>query len=188
MFRFLISNAGLQQKIDEAASTVLERQRVVERLETVLTNLQPTDSKGVAFYTALFPDDTIAPSLIVSFNAGIDPNPEYSHVVTGRIYVTEKGELMLGVWPQDKTSYRTEMLLQNVHALEWQFLGKKKDKDPKTPLLGNSLAWLKAWPETSSSMPDIIRLKLWFDKDTKKDPHLQFAFIRPVLTPIPLVK
>lgn len=178
----------MQEKIDAAAFTVLERQRMVERLDTVLTNLQSPDGEEAVFYTASFPDDMISPSLIFTFNAGIDPNPEYSHVITGRIYVTEKGELMLALWPLDKKSYRTEMLCRNVQSLEWQFLGKKVDKDPKTPLLGNSLAWLKNWPETSGSLPDIIRLKIWCDSDTKKEPHLQFAFVRPVITPIPLVK
>jgi hypothetical protein len=190
LFRFLVSNAKFERKVDLASAIVLERERIVERLDTVLTNLQPLDTGGPLFYTAQFPDDSIAQSLVVSFNAGIDPDPEYSSIVTGRIYVTEAGELILGYWPVDKKGYRTEVLLQNVHDLEWQFLGQKLDKDPKTPIIAGSWAWLRQWPKTQSRAPEIIRLRLWCGQSKKKqpEPNLQFAFILPVLTPINMVK
>jgi hypothetical protein len=159
----------------------------VERLDTVLTSLQPAES---VFYTALFPDDGAAQSLVVSFNAGIDPDPEFSSTVQGRIYVTESGELTLSYWSANKKAYRTEVLLRNVRDLEWQFLGQKIDKDPKVPVIAGNWAWLKEWPKKRGGNPEIIRLKLWcgIDKKKQREANLEFAFILPVLTPITMLK
>jgi len=190
LFRFLVTNAKFERKVDQAAAVILDRQRFVERLETVLTSLEPSQAGGPVFYTAKFPDDANLPSLVASYNAGIDPDPNYSHVLTGRIYVTEEGDLMLGYWPQDKKSYRTELLLRNVRDLEWQFLGQKMDNDPKIPVITGTWAWLAQWPKKRGGIPEIIRLKLWcgVTKEKQREPSLQFAFILPVLTPIPMVK
>jgi hypothetical protein len=190
LFRFLVTNAKFERKVELAAAAVLERQRIVERLEMILTSLEAVDGKTEVFYTALFPDDSLAQSLVVSFNAGIDPDPEFSSAVSGRIYVRESGELTLSYWSANKKAYRTEVLLQNVRDLEWQFLGQKIDKDPKIPLIAGNWGWLKEWPKKQGGHPEIIRLKLWcgVDKKTQKEPNLEFAFILPVLTPITITK
>ena len=189
LFRFLVTNAKFERKVDLAAAAVLERQRIGERLEMILTSLQ-ADGKTEVFYTALFPDDSLAQSLVVSFNAGIDPDPEFSSTVSGRIYVTESGELTLSYWSANKKAYRTEVLLQNVRDLEWQFLGQKIDKESTVPVIASNWAWLKDWPKKQGGHPEIIRLKLWcgVDKKKQKDPNLEFAFILPVLTPITMDK
>lgn len=190
LFRFLVSNSTFEKKVNQASSSVLERQRLIERLDSVLTNLQSTESGSPLFYTAPFPGDSVGPSLVVSFNAGIDPNPDFSGVLLGRIYRTEQKELMLGYWQADKKRYRTEVLLKNVHDLEWQFLGPALEKDPTTIVLGNGRGWLNQWPKNQGSAPEIIRLKLWcgIDKQKKSEANLQLAFILPVLTPIAVTK
>ncbi len=190
LFRFLVTNAKFERKVDLAAATVMERQRIVERLDMILTNLQTVDGQNEVFYTALFPDDSLATSLVVSFNAGIDPDPEFSSAITGRIYLTESGELTLSYWSANKKAYRTEVLLQKVRDLEWQFLGQRIDKDPKVALIAGNWGWLTEWPKKQGGHPEIIRLKLWcgIDKKTEKEPNLQFAFILPVLTPITVTK
>jgi len=186
LFRFLMNNAQFERKVDQASAKVLERQRLGERLETILTSLQPVSKESVALYTLPFPDDEVVESLVVSFNAGIDPDPEYSHVVTGRIFVTDRQELALVYWPLNKEGYRTEVLLQNVRGLEWQFLGQKLDKDPKIPVIANNWAWLSKWPKERKTVPEIIRLKIWcgIEKTRHSEPNLQWAFILPTLTPI----
>jgi hypothetical protein len=188
LFRFLVENTRFEQKVDQATQAVLERQRTIERIDSILTSLESPEKGGSFFYTAEFPDDVVTKSLVVSFNAGIDPDPEYSHVLTARIYLTEQGELMLGYWPQNKKSYRTEVLLQHVHNLEWQFLGPKLDKDPKVPVIAGHWAWLKDWPKNREGMPEIVRLQLWCGPGKSKDPNLQLAFVLPVLTPVSMVK
>ncbi len=190
LFRFLVENTRFEQKVDQASAIVLERQRLVEKLETILTSLQPLENENTVFYTAFFPDDTTTESLVFSFNAGIDPNPEYSHILTGRIYLTEQGELRLTYWTPDKKGHRTEVLLQNIQDLEWQFLGQKTDKDPKVPVLASNWGWLKQWPKKRGGSPEIIRLRLWCEINKKKhpEPNLQLAFIMPVLTPIQVTK
>jgi hypothetical protein len=190
LFRFLVTNAAFEKKVNQAAFSVLERQRFIERLDSVLTNLQPSESGGPLFYTAPFPDNSIGHSLVVSFNAGIDPDPDYSGVLLGRIYRTEQNELVLGYWQGDKKGFRTEVLLKNVQNMEWQFLGPALDKDPTTILLGNGRGWLKQWPKNQGGAPEIIRLKIWCGADPQKqeEAQLQLAFILPVLTPISVTK
>jgi hypothetical protein len=194
LFRFLVSYATIEKKIETAQIVLLERQRMQEKLETIFTSIESAkiDGAGIdgpSFYTALFPDEKVA-SLIVLFNAGIDPDPAFSGSNTGRLYLNERDEFCLTQWTLSKNDYRTEVLLKDVRALEWEFLGHKEEKDTKAIPISGSWGWLPLWPKKQSGVPTIIRLKLWggIDKKKKSGPNLQFAFILPNQEPVPIYK
>lgn len=185
LFRFLVTNGRFEQMIAKTSALVLERQRMQEKLSAVLTNLEPGSSGESGFYTTFFPDDEKAPSVVFCFNAGIDPDPYYSHAVIGRLYLTKEGQLRLSYWPRSKEGYRTEILMRNVFDLEWQFLGRKTVASSELAKQ-TQWAWLNQWPKNQGSIPQIVRLRMWcgIDKKKQREPNLQFAFIQPAQEPI----
>lgn len=157
-----------------------ERQRVQGRLESILGNVEPALANNPNFYTVHLPDER-EKSLIVLFNAGIDPDPAYSSTTTARLHLTDKGDFCFTWWPLSKEGYRTETLLSDVRHLEWEFLGLKADQE---------WGWLKEWPKAMGGIPSIVRLNLWcgIDKKKKREPNLQFAFILTNQEPVAVLK
>lgn len=180
LFRFLVSYAIIEKKIEGAQIVLLERERVQEKLESIFTSIEPAGMEGPSFYTLQFPDEKSA-SLVLLYNAGVDPNPAFSGPNTGRLYLSERGEFCLTQWPLAKDDHRTEVLLRDVTALEWEMLGPNQQ---------NRWTWLPLWPKQQGGVPSIIRLKLWcgIDKKKKREPNLQFAFIRPTQEPIQILR
>ncbi len=180
LFRFLVSNAQFEQKTQKVIGLLSERQRVEDRLDWILGSIELPHSSQPSFYTTKLPDDKDL-SLAVLFNAGVDPDPAFSGATTARLYVNEKKEFCFSWWPLLKEGYRTEVLLSDIHHLEWEFLGHKEEKDTTIIPIAGKWAWLKNWPATKTGIPSIIKLKLWcgIDKKKQREPNLQFAFILP---------
>jgi len=187
LFRFLIFHSMFQKKIEKASHTILQLQRAQERLNSVLTN---QSSETPIFYTTFFPDDTISSSLVISFNAGTDPDPKYSGTLLGRIHVSKEKNLLFTYWQTDKEGYRSEILLQQVNDLQWNFLSQTLEKQANIQTLANNWAWLKDWPKKKVSSPEIIRLVLWcgIERKTQKNPNIQWAFIPTTINPILMVQ
>ncbi len=188
LFRFLVFYITIEKKIEAAQTVLLEQERVQEKLESMFTSIEPAGIEGPSFYTLQFPEEKSV-SLIVLYNAGVDPNPAFSGSNTSRLYLNEKGEFCLTQWTLAKNDYRTEVLFKDVTALEWEMLGKQQNNKGATPPLSN-WAWLPLWPKQQGGIPSIIRLKLWrgIDKKKKSEPNLQFAFILPTQEPIQILK
>jgi len=167
LFRFLVSNAIFQQKTEKITAKLLEQQCIQVRLNATFSNLELPPQ----FYTLKFPDDR-EESLVLLFNAGIDPNPAFSGACIARLYRNKANEFCFTYWPFSENSFRTETLLFDVNDLEWEFLSEKK--------------WVKEWPKAKGLVPAMIRLRLWcgIDKKSKKEPNLQFAFILGTQEPV----
>jgi hypothetical protein len=180
LFRFLVSNAQFEQKTERVVKLLTERHRIEDRLEWIFGHIELPLFDQPNLYTAHLPDDT-SPSLAVLFNAGVDPNPRFSGPTIARLHINQKKEFCFTWWPLKGTEYRSEVLLSNIHSLEWQFLGQKEEKDTSAIPIGSKWAWLKSWPKTKGGIPSIIKLNLWcgIDKKKQREPNLQFAFILP---------
>ncbi len=189
LFRFLVSYAVIEKKIEAAQIVLLERERMQEKLESIFTSIEPAGIEGPSFYTLQLPEERSA-SLVVLFNAGIDPDPAFSGPNTCRLYLNERGEFCLTQWSSSKTDYRTEVLLKNVKALDWEMLGHRQEKDTLSIPIALHWGWLPLWPKKQGGVPSIIRLKVWcgIDKKKKSGPNLQFAFILPTQEPIQIFK
>lgn len=191
LFQFLISNARFERSIERTQAALFERQRLQERLESLFFSLYPPEiSADAPFYTALFPNEKTT-SLIALFNAGIDPNPSFSGPNTARLFLNEKKEFCFAQWPLIKEGCRTEILVRDVRAMEWEFLGNSLDKDIPATRIGNGWAWMKQWPKSLvRGIPSIIRLKIWrgIDKKKQTEPNVQLAFVLPNQEPAAIVK
>jgi hypothetical protein len=188
LFRFLVSYATIEKKVEIAQIVLLERERIQQKLGELFTSIE-TNTKEKSFYTLQFPNEK-STSLIILYNAGVDPDPAFSGLNTGRLYLNTKGEFCLTQWTLAQEDYRTEVLLKNITALDWELFGQKPKKNMKATLVGDSWAWLPTWPKEQSGVPGIIRLKLWcgIEKKKKGEPNLQFAFILPTQEPIQIFK
>ena len=188
VFQFLISNSKFNGKIESAQKALWEQQRLQERLSALFTSAHPTTGDS-SFFTAEFPNDESL-SIISKFDAGIDPDPAFSGPNLGRIYLDSSHTLRFTQWPLEKEGHRTEVLLNDVRSLEWEFLGHKFDKDPQSIPIAGTWAWLKHWPKTAPGVPSIIRLRIWrgIDKKNQREPNLRIAFILPGQEPIRMNK
>ena len=189
LFRFTIFNTKIESKIERASFYLLQKQKMQGKLESIFTNIEPSTHEP-SFYTQKFSDDPLFPSLMVQFRAEIDPDPRFSGVNLGRLYLNEKSELCFSQWPLTAETCRTEILCKEINHLEWEFLGTKTEVDPHYKPITKELAYLSIWPKTQKSFPQIIRLKLWqgTDKKREKKPNVQFAFVLPIQEPIQLKK
>ena len=186
LFRFLVSYATIEKKVETAQIVLLERERVQQKLGEIFTSIE-TSANENSFYTLTNEKST---SLIILYNAGVDPDPAFSGVNTGHIYLNEKGEFCFTQWTLSQDDYRTEVLLKNIKAITWELLGPKPKKQISVIPLGDSWAWWPLWPKEQNGIPKIIRLKLWcgIEKKKKIEPNLQFAFILPTQEPIQIFK
>lgn len=189
LFRFTIFNVNIESKIERASHYLLQKQKMQTKLESIFTNIEPPTHEP-SFYTQKFPDDPLIQSLIVQFRTEIDPDPLFSGVNLGRIYLNEKSELCFTQWPLTAEKHRTEVLCKEIRHLEWEFLGPKREADPHFKPVTKQLSYLSIWPKDQKSYPQVIRLKLWQGVDKKKGnpPNMQFAFVLPIQEPIQLKK
>lgn len=180
LFSFLIQNLRIEQNLEKTRELILERQNLQIRVQDLLTSLNCSNSQ-LALYTQLFPDEKTE-SLIVLFDNGIDPDPAFSGILLGRIYLDKGQNLCLATWPIDsKTSrpWRNEILLSQVLDLSFQFLGERQNADPKIKPVTVRTGWHPNWPKERNDLPSLLRLTV-----IQKDASLQFAFRLPTATPI----
>ncbi len=177
LFSFMVQSVRVEKKMEKARSVILERQRFQIRIQDLLTTLSSQPSLP-SLYTQKFPKEETE-SLIVFFDYGIDPDPSFSGIVTGRIYIDENHDLCLACWPtqEDKEHlWRKEILLSDVSSFSLQFLTSLEKSNPEE----SKAIWKGTWPKEKKGLPCIIRVIL-----EKENRTLQFAFRLPHTHPIP---
>jgi hypothetical protein len=180
LFSFLTQHLKVEKKMEKARAMILERQHLQTRLQDILTSLNHSAPQP-PLYTQMFPKEE-RESLIVVFDNGIDPDPLFSGTLIGRIYLDEKKNLSLAVWPlelEKERHWRKEVLALQVVDFSFQFLGEKKEADPKVKSITAHAGWHPSWPEDRKNTPSLIRLTL-----RQGGAPLEFAFRLPTATPI----
>lgn len=161
LFKLFVSNASIEKKLRFSQELIGERTHLLNRLETLFSNLHPP-----FLYTALLSDDEDFPSLIASFHAGIDPEPDFSGSNLARIHLNRFGELRLTQWPLEEALFRSEVLLREVKRVEWSFYQADQ--------------WRTQWAKGATPPPSMIRLSIWQKNlENQKEPSTQLAFILP---------
>ena len=166
--------------MEKGHALILERQNVQTRLQDLFTSLNRASSEP-ALYTQLFPKER-RESLILTFDNGVDPEPSFSGTLIGRLYLDEKNDLCLALWPMGNSkelSWRNEVLLSNVVDFSIQFLGEKKEANPKIQSISPHAGWHPNWPKERGDLPSLIRLTVH-----QKEESLKFAFQLPVSEPV----
>jgi len=181
LFSFLVGSAKMEKRLETARAEITSRALVQTRLQAVLSSLHAGSEH---LYTKRFERES-SPSLIATFDNGIDPDPAYSGPILGRVFIDEEKNLCLASWPlgkEKKQPWRKEILLSNVKSFEFAFLGKnngsKHDEKEHVSPLNAALAWHSAWAKSQSEIPSMIRLTVQKEKEA-----LRFAFILPSVEP-----
>jgi len=181
-----VESARIESKLDSARMAVTERAMLQTRIQTVLGSLD----MGVnpPLYTKRFEKEK-QDSLVIIFDNGIDPDPNYSGSIMGRLFIDDKKNLTLASWPLNEnkvTSWRTEILLKNVKSFELEFLERKQSgNDSKKEVIKNvnkDYVWRSQHMQSQIEAPCMVRLKV--QSNLSKKP-LQFAF--HLSTPLPLI-
>ncbi len=183
LFQFLISNSQFEKRIDRAQATVCEQQKLYEKIHSVFFALDHI------FYTEVKPKDR-SMCLFMRYNAGIDPDPAFSGLNLGRLFIDDESNLRFVQSTLDLKEERSEILLKDVRALEWEFLGHASEKDAETTYIANMWGWLSKWKSSNGAPPPLVRLRLWhgIDKKKQREPNLKIAFILPSQYPISIIK
>jgi hypothetical protein len=172
LFSAYARSAQFNCKIESARKTLLERQHLTEKLQHVFLSIQQS-----SLYTKRFPKEK-ADSLIAIFDNGIDPDPAFSGPVLARLYIDQRKNLSLALWPIEKSGekrpWRNEILLSHVEDLQFHFLGKKTE--PPIAPLNAQLAWYHCWPQKRHENPSMLRL---FLKQEGYFPSYAFFFSNP---------
>lgn len=166
LFSIVIKNLYIEKKMELIRHTVTERQYVQVRIQDLLTSLK---MKGPAsgLYTEVFPKESF-PSVLFITDQGVDPDPRFSGTVLARLYVDEKKNLCIALWPDDKNQknvWRKEILLQKVGKLRLEFLKGR--------------SWVSSWPKEETP-PSMLRISIEQEGET-----LKFAFVIPSVALIP---
>ncbi len=186
LFSFFTSSAKLQLRLERAENDLLMRQHLQTRLQSILTSIIPPKSlEGqVSLYT-LQADKDLDPSLIVTFDNGIDPDPAFSGAILGRIFLKEN-QLCLAMWPSEKKkgeipTVRREVLMEGVTSFTFRFLARNIDE---------TIEWKREWPkEKKGGIPSLILLELWDEIDKNPEaPNLKLSFILPSQEPAIIYK
>ena len=186
LFSFFVESAKLEKKLEKARSEIFARQHLQMRLQSVFSKIDK--GADAPLYSKFFADGK-KDSLVLVFDYGIDPDPAFSGPVLGRIYIDEKKNLSLAVWPLEKGKrhlWRKEILLPSVQGFEFEFLARKKEGDAskakeKIKSINGELEWTNRWTKSRQGIPSIIRLVLI--QGDQKD-SLQFSFLLPSVFPM----
>lgn len=168
----------MEKKLEIVRTLSSKKGHLQTRMQSILSSVDR--SLNNPFYTKQFPKEDHL-SLIIQFDNGIDPDPAFSGSVLGRIYLDEKNNLSLVIWPLSKEikTWRSEILFPKVKKFSFEFLGpntapeKNETLRPITP----NLAWRNHWPKSINTPPTIVRFTL-HEEGTKNEER--FAFILPI--------
>jgi hypothetical protein len=170
LFNSIASGAKVDAKIESARSTLFSRQHLQARIQDLLLSLNYGQMPPL--YTQQFAGEK-AKSLVLSFDQGIDPDPTFSGILLGRIYIDDKKNLTLALWPNEKRGenipWRKELLLTSVDDFHFEFLGKHVDKESRA--ITTHLGWHSQWPKKRLEAPSMVRLFI-----TQGQTQLKFAF------------
>lgn len=181
LFSFFVQSAKLEKRLESARSQIFARNHLQIRLQDLLTGLSRSTGRP-SFYTQVFPSEKTA-SLVLLFDNGIDPDPLFSGPVIGRIYLDKEENLCLAYWPLEvkkNRPWRKEILFFHASDLEFQFLGQKKEMDPKVRTVTAALGWHPRWTKERANLPSMVRLLF-----RQEEIPLQFVFFLPTFDPLP---
>ncbi len=142
-------------------SVELMRQRLVHLFAKARSAEKPS------FYTEAHPQ-AVGPSLIFTFDNGVDRRLEFCNDVIGMLYQNANGELCLASWGTYGEA-RYEILLERTEGLSFSFFDAKKKE------------WRHEWKK-EDCFPPFFKIA-WAFSDQPKE-VLQSAFFFPQETPV----
>lgn len=164
-----------------ASETALEKRQeagflnryLAVRLEAVIGHAAPFESKDKIFFTDRAPI-VQGESLVLLYESGCDLDPLFSSYALGRLFVDEKGRLVLASWPNPylkdspKEPMRQEILLEGVKEMRLFFwVPKEPGKMVETESVGVGGTdkplggqWIQGWQKSWKSLPLLVKVEI----------------------------
>jgi hypothetical protein len=124
---------NINQEAEVQQTKLFKQLYLSTRLNNVLPKIQSPTSKNTYFFTTSAAMQEGAPSLIFSYNNGVQLDPLFSNNVLGWIFVDKQHRLCLAVWPSDDRweesklpPIKCEILSDNVSKVEYRFFSPPK--------------------------------------------------------------
>ena len=201
--------------VDRAREEGFELRYIQARLSKVLPRIiavePPAKEKEKAedfyFFTSQDENGRLrSPSLVFTYDNGVDLEALFSHRVLGRIFLEQEGEnrqLSLATWPvprcwrEAEPPMQKEVLLEHVTDLEFSFFnprspeddGKVQSKGVRASVFDKNAKveaekdrWHERWGMEYQDLPAIIKLRIKRDRPTGLTPAnewVEFAFPLP---------
>lgn len=141
LFSYFVQTTRIDIKISSAKKEVLERQYLQTKLKQVFASISyPADSKKNTMFLSS------KNYLYFFFDNQIDPDPDFSGKVMGKLAVNKEKKLILSIYSKNKK--RKETILNNVNQAKYDFLIKDSNK----------YLWKTSIPD--EDLPYIIKISL----------------------------
>jgi hypothetical protein len=123
------------------------------RLDEIFIDLEPPKQNEQFFFTP------VEGELLFSYHNGANLDPSFSGEVLGRLFVDDKGHLVMLTWPPRKLwpeggfpPFRREVLLEEIETIAFRFFATAQ---------GTTAArWVDIWPKEAQDLPGIIELTI----------------------------
>jgi hypothetical protein len=151
----------MEKEVDDFKKNVYERCDLHIRLNNIFTHLSQETSLDIPSFYTDYEKNYDNPSLFFTFDAGIDPDPYFSSILDGKLFIDKKN-LILEIFPKDKKrDSRKEILIKNINTIEYKFLsydpGNSSEIKEKVTDIFN---WYHLWPKEKKTNPAIIYIKI----------------------------
>ncbi len=165
LFGYYIFVSHLHRKFESTIDAHKQVRHTYHRLEHLVgsiqhyTSLNKKDS-GNFFYTSLVEGKE---SLVLSYDNGVDINPNYTGKVLARLFLSNQGELTLLTWPLfsedavDIEEYKKEILLKDIDSIAFRFIVPEHLEGKLTR--GEHREWLKSYSHFPLSFAIDLYLK-----------------------------
>lgn len=178
IFKFYTQLPFALTKIEEAKKSSYPQLQTQTQLSSIFSKIIPLENlpstikkKYTPLITTTFADSSL-PGVVCIFDNGIDLDPQFSGPVIAKIFIDEKNQFSLAIWPliekEDDLPYRKQVLFKEIESFEFSFFDTapvSKNTAPAKP------KWVNSW-EHPGRIPSMIRLEIALP-DKKK---LHFAF------------
>ncbi len=171
LFGYFVQITKIEKKLEVAKADVFQKQHIQIRLSNIFSNASLKKfSDEQYFFTEKEKNEKT--SLYFAFDNGIDPDPKFSGIVVGKLFIDDEKNLKLKIWGTDNKEIlenivRDETLFKNIKKIEFRFLSNKEpeNKAYKKEAVSKDLEWIDFWSKEKNYLPSIIKLKLSDDLD-----------------------
>lgn len=179
-FGHLKTSVKVKNRLAQAQKITYKRSYFQQRIGDLLSKIEPALLKEDIKKNAFFVDDIDGfQEVHFVFDAGIDPEIEFSDVLRGKIYLNKKQQLLLEISSRSENNpqIREEILFDHVTSFKTECYVMPKPFDRNRKKITDSYVKKTEWEENSPTIPAIVRMFITYKShNTKKLKQLTYSF------------
>lgn len=142
---------SLSRDGEKMQRAIQPKRALAARLEEIFVNLETPKQNEQFFFTPTVNE------LLFSYHNGANLDPAFSGEVLGRLFLDDKGHLVMLTWPPRKLwpeggfpPFRREVLLEGIQEIRFKFFATAAET--------LAARWVEIWPKETQDLPGIIQL------------------------------